>query len=148
MNVLQNIIFPHMTFHAPEEMYVRLSNEKVYASLNSKTLIFQSGGKVSFDTYFNSLSVQPWQKNCKIDDLKLYLQGEGEFLIRIGIHRIGYASYWLDEKVIALKSGQMEHIEVSDWQKLNSGMLFFTVQALGEGRLEKGFWATETSTGC
>lgn len=144
MNVLQNIIFPHMTFHAPEEMYVRLSNEKVYASLNSKTLIFQNGGKVSFDTYFNSLSVQPWQKNCKIDDLKLYLQGEGEFLIRIGIHRIGYASYWLDEKVIALKNDQMEHIEVSDWQKLDSGMLFFTVQALGEGRLEKGFWATET----
>lgn len=144
MNILQNIIFPHMAFHAPEEMYARLENEKVYASLNTKSLIFQNGGKAGFDTYFNGLSVQPWQKNCKIDDLRLCLQGEGKFLVRIGIHRIGYASYWLNEKVINLSAGQTESIEVSDWQELESGMLYFAVQALSEGRLEKGFWATET----
>lgn len=143
MNILQNIIFPHMTFHAPEEMYARLANEKVYASLNAKSLIFENGGKAYFDTYFNGLSIQPWQKNCKIDDLQLYLQGEGEFLVRIGIHRIGHASYWLHEKVIKLSAGQTESIEVSDWQELESGMLYFAVQALSEGRLEKGFWATE-----
>lgn len=145
MNILQNIIFPHLAFRAPEEMYVRLANDKVYALFEDHSMVFSEGGRAYFDTYFNGFSIQPWQKNCQINDLSLHLGGEGSFLVRIGMHRIGHAPYWLHETILHLQEGKTESVQINEWNKLEAGMLYFSVQALGKGILNRGFWATETA---
>lgn len=144
MNILQNILFPHFTFHAPEDMYARMHNQQAYASFAEKQIHFQAGGQVSFDTFFNGVSVQAWKNNCDIGSLKLGLIGTGRFLVRIGVHRIGYASYWLEEKTITL-SDEPSYIDVSSWSDIDTGMIYFAMHALESGTLKQGFWATDSA---
>jgi len=145
MNILQNLLLPHLAFHAPEEMYARLHNEKAIALFSEKKIIFKEGGTASFDTFFNSVTIQAWKKNCQIDDLALSLQGKGEFVLRIGLHRIGYAHAWLSEQIITLSENSPTIIPVAEWANLNSGMLYFQLQALSSGELTQGCWITETA---
>ena len=145
MNILQNLLLPHLAFHAPEEMYARLHNEKAIALFSEKKIIFKEGGTASFDTFFNSVTIQAWKKNCQIDDLALSLQGKGEFVLRIGLHRIGYAHAWLSEQIITLSENSPTIIPVAEWANLKSGMLYFQLQALSSGELTQGCWITETA---
>ena len=142
MNILQNVVFPHMAFHAPEEMYVRIHNEHSFASLNEKVLNFHQGAQVSFDTFFNSISIQPWKKNCQIDNLFLHLVGNGQYVVRIGVHRIGYSPYWIEEQIIDLTSDGYR-IDVQSWPELDTGMIYFSLQAITNGQLKEAYWATD-----
>lgn len=67
MNKLQTIVFPKPGVCFDVEMFFRflpIGEDKCVYHLNSEKaeLGIDQGGTVSFDTYFNSLSVGKWDK--------------------------------------------------------------------------------------
>lgn len=144
--VLQQIVLPSLEFSAPEEMYVRCWNDEVSLRYSSQKLIFRRGGKVSFDTFFNSITVDSWKEKCKVDDLFLLLRGKGEFILRFGLHRLGHPHRWLNEEKINLDSeiSKELNIEIGAWNILEKGLLYFAIESLGDGEIESGFFYTNT----
>lgn len=143
-HAIQNLVMPNLAFGAPEEMYVRLHNDKVHALMSEGRLLFDSGGRVSFDTFFNSVTVGAWKTHTAVQDLQLQLRGTGRFIVRLGMHRIGHAQRWLAEHVVTLTPGGDIQIEVDSWAKLESGMLYFALEALEAGSLISGQFVTQS----
>lgn len=133
---------PNIAFGAPQEMYVRTSCVHVF--LQNKNLLFNNGGTATFDTFFNGLTIGTWKKNCTFNDLHLILKGNGRFILRFGLHRIGHTQKWLAESVIELKDGLETIIDIPSWQSLEEGMLYFYLESLGDSELTEGCFATYT----
>ena len=144
-HVLQHLVMPNLAFGAPEEMYVRLHNDKVHALMSEGCLLFDSGGRVSFDTFFNSVTVGAWKTHTAVQDLQLQLRGTGRFIVRLGMHRICHAQRWLAEHVVSLTPDADVQIEVDSWAKLESGMLYFALEALEAGSLTSGQFVTQSA---
>jgi galactofuranosylgalactofuranosylrhamnosyl-N-acetylglucosaminyl-diphospho-decaprenol beta-1,5/1,6-galactofuranosyltransferase len=140
-HVVQNVIFPGLVFDAPPEMYVRI-NPQVRLHLSQPLLVFTARGRASFDTFYNGLTVGAWQGQCDIHNLSLNLHGTGSFLLRIGLHRYGYARRWLDEREISLSEGESFNLVLPFWPQLADGMLYFSVEALGPATLTGGSFET------
>jgi galactofuranosylgalactofuranosylrhamnosyl-N-acetylglucosaminyl-diphospho-decaprenol beta-1,5/1,6-galactofuranosyltransferase len=143
-NILQNIVIPNLEFGAPDEMYARFENDKVRTSFEERKLIFKDGGRVSFDTFFNSMTIGIWKKHTKLNDLYLILKGNGQFAIRLGLHRIGHAHKLLQAQTIVLKEGEQIAIQFENWAKIESGMLYFSIEAIGSADFNGGYFATTT----
>jgi len=143
MFTLQTLVMPHLCFTAPEDMYVRLHTPEVSASLKEQKIVFSQHGRVSFDTYFNSVSVGVWKKNCKIDDIGIILRGEGEFILRFGLHKIGQAHVWLDEQRVTLKH-EDQYFNCESWPDIDGGMLYVYLESVFGGALHGGGWITST----
>jgi hypothetical protein len=141
---LQQLVFPNLAFGTPEEMYVRAVNRQCIPQLNQKTLRFMESGVASFDTYFNALTVHTWKQHCTIDTLSLILSGEGTFILRFGLHRMGHASRWLHEQTIELESNTPLTTELKFWEELEAGLLYFSLTALTDGTLNSGGFYTTT----
>jgi hypothetical protein len=144
-HVLQHIVMPNLAFGAPEEMYVRLHNDKVHALMSERRLFFDAGGRASFDTFFNSFTVGAWKMHTVVQDLQLHLRGSGRFVVRLGIHRNGHAQRWLAERVVTFTPDVDVQMNVDGWSKLESGMLYFALEALEPGSLTGGYFATCTA---
>jgi galactofuranosylgalactofuranosylrhamnosyl-N-acetylglucosaminyl-diphospho-decaprenol beta-1,5/1,6-galactofuranosyltransferase len=144
-HVLQHLVMPNLVFGAPEEMYARLDNDKVHALMSEGRLLFDAGGRASFDTFFNSVTVGAWKTHTAVQDLQLHLRGTGRFIVRLGMHRIGHAHRWLAEHVVTLSPEQDVQIDVDSWTKLESGMLYFALEALEAGSVTAGHFATCTA---
>lgn len=143
MNSIQTLVMPNLTFNAPQEMYVRLWTDKVRSDFIQKKIIFKDNGRVSFDTYFNSVSVGVWKYNCpSIENLSLKLYGNGKFVLRFGLHRIGHAHKWLSDHIIELVDEIPSLIDVQAWKNLEGGMLYFHLEAIGNAELKNGAWVT------
>lgn len=143
--VLQPILLPGLTFGAPEDMYARLAPGEVRASLKDRKLIFKDGGRATFDTFFNGLTIGLWRQHCSIDDLHLVLRGSGTFALRFGLHRIGHGHRWLDEQTVKLTEGKDFTTELAAWDSLDSGMLYFSLEAIGPATLSGGCFVTGTA---
>ena len=141
---LQQLVMPNLTFGASEDMYARIWSDKVRVSFSDRNINFKEGGRASFDTFFNSLTIGTWRKHCNLDDLYLVLTGKGRFSIRFGVHRIGHAHRWQEERIIELEDGQELSIALGFWSRLDSGMLYFSVEALDSAVLTGGYFATTT----
>lgn len=143
-HVLQHLVMPNLAFGAPETMYVRLQNDRVHALMSEGRLLFESGGRTSFDTYFNSVSVGAWKIHTAVSDMQLHLRGSGRFIVRFGLHRMGHAQRWLAEHLVTLQPEQDFVLPIGSWTKLDSGMLYFALEALEPGSLTAGHFATST----
>jgi galactofuranosylgalactofuranosylrhamnosyl-N-acetylglucosaminyl-diphospho-decaprenol beta-1,5/1,6-galactofuranosyltransferase len=66
---IQNIILPNFDICAVEELFLRL-NSKVLLNYEQNLVEIQKGGIISFDTYFNSFSVQKWKDYTNVKQLK------------------------------------------------------------------------------
>ncbi len=143
MSTLQSLVLPGLDFGAPEDMYVRL-NDKARISLREGLLAFRDGGRAIFDTFFNGLTIAAWRDQCAIADLRLVLHGKGKFILRFGLHRGGHAHRWLDEMVVDLTAAEPAVAPLTFWPDLTEGMLYFTLEAVGEATLRTGAYETAT----
>jgi GT2 family glycosyltransferase len=140
---LQQLVMPNLTFGAPDEMYFRLANNDCRISFEKSCLLFSQGGRFSSDTFFNGLSVGVWKKHCQIEALHLVLTGKGKFILRFGLYRIGHTSKWLSEHQVDLNCLSEVVIDVSSWQKLEAGLLYFALDALEDNcELLSGYFGT------
>lgn len=82
---LQTLVFPGTEIVAGESLYFRNIAGKAHASLRKKNIEIPAGVIISFDTYFNSLSVGQWKSKCEVNDLNLKIQGKGKVRLRFEI---------------------------------------------------------------
>ncbi|NLG91541.1 MAG: glycosyltransferase family 2 protein [Acetobacter sp.] len=143
MYKIQQIVFPSIDIVCPENMYFRGNEEKVYASLNKKSIEIVRHGIAIFDTFFNSLSIRPWKENCQIDDLGLSLTGRGKVRIRLGLHVLDRADQWLYENDIELSDTPYE-MDLPFWNRVHDGMLYLEVRALTDAEITGGYFFTRT----
>lgn len=141
---LQHLVMANLAHGAPDAMYVRCATRQARVRYNPAQLDFTAGGRVSFDTFFNSFTLDVWRKHTRLDDLQLRLAGEGGFILRFGLHRSGHGERWLAEQSLNLQAGQACTVAVPLWPTLESGMLYFSLEAVGDGCLTGGQWVTTT----
>ncbi len=142
-HTLQNLILPNLSFGAPEEMYARCCNHEVHPHLSDQKLIFLPKGVASFDTFYNSITIQAWKKNTSIHSLALRLSGSGTFFLRFGLHRIGQSHRFLSEQKITLDQHAPCIVPVTAWPDITSGMLYYSLEAITEGFVDGGAFITE-----
>lgn len=78
--ILQDILWPEINICMEENMYFR-TNEKVQRLADK--FLFDKGGNIFSDTYFNSVSVDKWIKYTKINNLSVSLLIKGTFKINL-----------------------------------------------------------------
>jgi GT2 family glycosyltransferase len=127
---LQRILWPKDGICTDIEMYFH-SNFKVnLIQRENPCILFQKGGMVTTDTYFNSLSVEKWKKYTRVSDLSLVLSLQGNFIINLcwkqKINDI-YVERTLKSAVIDSSKRTELTIEFPDETK---GMLFFKIESL------------------
>ena len=138
--VIQNVIYPGLSFTAPEDMYLR---GDYFLDKESQKITVIEGGYVSFDTYFNAISINTWKRDCGIEDLYFSVDGEGDCLVEL-CHRLK------DEQPQILMSfniklnGLKKYISVKDWVNIDDGFLYIQIKAITDCTLKKIDFATET----
>jgi galactofuranosylgalactofuranosylrhamnosyl-N-acetylglucosaminyl-diphospho-decaprenol beta-1,5/1,6-galactofuranosyltransferase len=130
MTVLQSLVFPNLDVHAHEDMYFRLS-DGAWVDLKSRKASLEAGSILSTDTFFNGLSVGVWKRRCDIGSLSLRVEGSGEFVATVGLHRLGQMSVWLDEHRLSMFERQESVLTIGQWPALSDGLLFVRFRALG-----------------
>ncbi len=84
---VQKILFPQVGRCTDREMYFRLersgfgSNQMLFYDNENQTILFRTGEKVWFDTYFNGFSIEKWKKYTILDNLTLKLELSGKFKV-------------------------------------------------------------------
>jgi len=141
MNTLQSLVFPNLDVRATEDMYLRL-NDRSWADLAEGAVQFLQGGTLSSDTFFNGLTVDAWKRHCDIAALVLSLEGAGDFLLTLGLHRRDQASFWLAEYRVAVRVDTRTELPVLAWSTLTDGLLFFRLRALGPAVLRSAAFQT------
>jgi GT2 family glycosyltransferase len=141
MYPLQNFSWPNINLITDMNLYGR-TNEFAHMSLDANGVSFAQQGELKLDTFFNSISINPWKKYCRVDDLYLTLQGHGKFILRIGLHRLNHAHTWLLEETIDLSNKNL--IDLPFWKDLEDGILYCNIKALSDGELNGGGFATST----
>ncbi len=144
MITLQNLVFPEYEICTETELYFRTSG-MVAASFEKRNFHFSPGGKLSFDTYFNALSIGKWSRLCKLGKLFLRLAGTGRFQLRVRCAYLNRSWEVLYNDVVSLEPEVPLSVELdgSDEQWRN-GVLYFELTALSEGTLESAAFTTDT----
>lgn len=134
--LIQSVVFPSIGLCTDEDLYYT-GNSENYLDFDEKKLNILKGKRVSFNTFFNSLSIKKWKKYTTIDNLSLHcnIQGEGYFYIRyfdknvdylIAEHRLSSGEQDISIPLDNIESG---YLYVS-WYSLNDSVLsemnFFT----------------------
>ncbi len=77
--VLQKIIFPGENSFEEQTLFFRGNKPGGFPDL----MKIDSGGKVSFDTYYNLFSVEKWKRYTMLSDLSISMEVEGKFLLEV-----------------------------------------------------------------
>ncbi|MFT9418957.1 glycosyltransferase family 2 protein [Acetobacter sp.] len=143
MHKLQVFVLPRIDIISTEDMYFHGSDDTVIASLKNQKISIEKSKAVQFDTFFNSFSVEPWKKNCSINDLNIAITGKGHVRIRFGLHTLNEAHRWLYECDVNLSEAPLE-IELPFWAHLERGMLYLEMRALSYAEFTGGYFFTRT----
>ena len=171
--ILQNFLFPHSTFNAPAEMYIRFYKEKDYSFLpihsnsyswfNGTAVVFQKNSRCWFDTFYNGLTVHTYKKYTSIDNLQVVLNGKGNFILRIGLYinnlnkteeeikkrnilnnLDNIEHIWLEEYSIVLQDGKINTIDITSWKNIDKGILYICLEAITDNaELYSGYFSTQ-----
>lgn len=80
--VVQHLQFPKPEICAEEAMYFRRSGSVNYFFAVDDITV-NSGGRIDFNTYFNSFSIGKWSKYTKISKVYLTIDFKGSFLLTL-----------------------------------------------------------------
>lgn len=141
-SVVQDLLLPGMDFSAPVELYAR-GNDQVSFRLAERKAVFRPGGRAFFDTYYNGIFIGAWKRMTTIDNLSVLLKGHGQFILRIGAHRLGQAFRWIEEHEVELNEDGT--IVALPWADLDDGLLQIHLEAVSAGELTGGYFLTHAA---
>lgn len=85
--IIQDILFPQRNICAEWELYYRVEHDVQFDETLQK-LLFKAGGKVNFNTFFNSFSNQVYSQYTTVKDISLALKLFGTFQVDIELHSL------------------------------------------------------------
>lgn len=142
MEILHNIVLPNLSVPGREKLYVRLSGP-AHCELATPRVRFRNGGVLRTDTFYGGFTVAAWKQIAPVSTLLLRLDGEGSFVVSLGLHRLGRDTVWLHEHEVRLATDVPAHLPVHEWPGLQDGMLFLRLRAVGSACLESARFETQ-----
>lgn len=113
-------------FCTQEEMYFRKNK---FATRINQTFTLDKHGKISSDTYFNSVSVDKWKKYTDVSTVSLILKIKGQCCIRLHYKKKIHDKIY--EKCVFEQVYQMDDVsEIALEFPAGEGMAYFSVEAL------------------
>jgi len=138
--VIQQILFPKIGKCTERELYFRTDDEKNEYLGRRKTayytgeqkITFSKGARVSFDTYFNGLTVDKWFKYTVVKDIYLNLHLKGQF--RVVLLNKEHVNDDVIEKIISEKliNAESEQEYYIPYNISGRGMYTFKLEALSD----------------
>ena len=131
---IQNILLPKLGICTEEKMFFRREHDKereVEVFLDEDIINFKKNGCLSFDTYFNGLSISKWKKYTNIRDVSLHIEIEGEFLVSlINIECVNKKIFKkiLNQQKVTSNTKSIQKIKHRTYEP--KGMLCFELRAL------------------
>lgn len=137
---LQNILWPQVDVCMQEEMYFR-TNDKVMRVGDS--FVFDKGGAIQSDTYFNSVSISKWIKYTVVSDLSVTLVIKGSFKVRLlnkkKIHNKIFETI-VEDRMISKR----EKSEITIKFPMSENMAFFSLEAMENDAVFYGGYYSST----
>ena len=144
MITLQNIVFPEQTICTEQDLYFHLHEDANFRG-SDNSIHLRKGGRIHFDTYFNSLSIGKWHQNCQLDGLFLSLHGQGKFELKVfqAIPDRSWEVICID--LIELNEDTPHLADLSHYAlNADTGLIYFELRALGRAVFTKGAFQTAT----
>ncbi len=138
MIVLQNFMLPEPGICTEQDLYFRRHGPVAF-SQTARTLELKEGAVVSFNTYFNALSIGKWQNDCDLDDLYLEITGSGRVEIKV-FHAQPHESWeLLNNETTTLEDSVPLLLDLSVFKEdTPRGMIYAEVRALEDDVLVSG----------
>lgn len=141
MRVLQNSVFPTYSLCSEKELYFRFTDD-VDLNMNRSIFTLWKNGKLSTDTYFNSISVGKWKRHTQVNDLSLNLTFKGKIKLVWQLDRLHYSSKVLGENYLISDDFNTVNIPLEFWEALEDGILSFSIVALDDSEVSTFSYST------
>lgn len=145
MTTLQSLLWPEPGISTERELYMRLAGPVAF-SMNAPCLTFGRGGSADFSTAANVFNLGKWRRHCGLVDLRLRLDGIGSFELVVFCAQTGQSREPLVNTLVELSLDKPLSVDVTPHiaAHASTGVLFFTLRALGDARLNGAAWVTAT----
>lgn len=141
---LQKMVLPTAAFGAQRDMYVRSKEDCVQFDNKHFCLKLAVGERASFDTFFNSLTIQAWRQNTIVNDLSLQLKGAGLLRLRLGVISSQGLVNWIEDCEVQLTPEKYSEVKIEAWRELFEGILYYELEALEVTQLCEAIFSTTT----
>lgn len=142
LHTLQALLWPEHGVSSERDLYVKLRGTAALSGA-TRSLIFGPGGSADFGTAANLFNLGKWRRHCGLADLHLRLEAAGRFELVVFQALNERASERLLNEVVDLVEGQPFRLDLTPLLKPNPlGVVFFTLRALGAGKLSAAVWET------
>jgi len=129
--IIKPIIFPKKENLSTDMLYFQ-SYGDVSFDTNTQHLIFQENAQISFNSYFNSFSLNKWKEYTTLDNLFLQVTYQGNFSLSIFTRDLkDKLVFEQTQQQINLSSPVKDLIEIA-LPELDHDMVFFTLKALDD----------------
>ena len=128
---LYSLIYPKAETCQDTEMYFRLTT-KVQVNCVSNEIIFEKGGLVFFDTYYNSFSIGKWTKYTWLNNLFIRLQFTGKFCVTLYRYNYYYREIikeGLSSQIIETAKGEIATADIPVPMMEKGGIIGFSMEA-------------------
>ena len=125
-------------------MYFHSNYKKSLVKEESICILFQKGGIVTTDTYFNSLTIEKWAKYTKVSKVRLTLSLQGKFNVSLcWKQKISERYVERELKNITVDADDRTQIML-EYPEETRGMFYFRIEAIEKGgKFFGGYYATE-----
>ncbi len=144
--VLQNFMKPKIGLCTEESLYFR-NNENARFDYNKSEFELENKGLLSFDTFFNSFSIEKWKKYTKVNRVSLQLKYKGSIKIRL------FNSFVIDGNMINrctnegnFKSDDYEWVSIDFDDFSDKGINFFDINATTNSIVSDARYVTYSDT--
>ena len=130
---IQDILWPKDGICTDIEMYFHSNYKRSLLKEAYTCILFQKGGIITADTYFNSLTIEKWRKYTNVSTIQLILSLQGRFNISLCWKQKIEDRYVERElKNITVDTDRRAEITL-DYPEETKGMFFFRLEAVEKG---------------
>ncbi len=144
---LQNIILPNLDICTVEELFFRL-NSNCSLNYEQNRVELKKSGIISFDTYFNSFSIQKWKDYTSVKTININLHLKGEFKVMLlNVDYFSDSVTLVDQKVIT--ADRLDEVSVFLDLEIQAykGLFYVEIEALANDCLfTGGYFYTNVDT--
>lgn len=141
-HALQPLLWPEPGVSTERDLYFKTEGLAAFSGA-TRTLIFGPGGMADFRTATNLFNLGKWRQHCGLRNLNLRLEGAGRF--ELVVFQATNVMSWnrLVNEVVDLPEDQPFRLDLTPLLEPDPlGVVFFTLRALGEGKLTGAVWET------
>lgn len=142
-HIVQSGIFPKLSLCSQIDLYFR-NNQFANLHINDSFFSLDKFGKVSTDTYFNSLSVGKWKRYTNVNDLIFSVKFKGKIKIIWRLDRLHFSHKLIEEMHLESDNVTETSFPLTFWKDLEDGMLSFDIEALDYSELYSFFYSTNS----